>query len=76
MQTSTASSLEYADEQDLCIECSFAKAKQCRWASINKVAEMGADNIYQCEPCGISFCLRTNDDNNSYTEVIACAEFD
>lgn len=76
MQTAVASSIELMEEEALCLECSYTKAKNCRWASIKKIAEMGSDNIYQCEPCGIAFCLREDESNNGTTEVIACAEFD
>lgn len=65
-----------ATEEDLCIHCSFAKAQRCRSASVSQVAAMGNDKIYQYDPCGISFCVRSSNDDQSSVEVIACMDMD
>lgn len=73
MPSSIATTLESNEELDLCIQCSLNKARNCRWATLNQIAQMGTDKIYQYEPCGISFCVRSDTDK-SETDVIACVD--
>lgn len=68
------------DELDRCACCSFLTARECKSGQLIKTAEIGTHTIYACEAGGLTFCVKTENedgttcDEDPYAEEIACAE--